>query len=790
MNEMSEYLPMFLDETGEQLDGLVEALLILEREPDRQEELNEAFRLIHSIKGAAGMMGFDSITVLTHQLENRFEAIRSGLAGLDKPTMNLVLRCVDFLRECVQRLRDGDQLGSTSELLKELAALSEGTKQTTPLPAAEPEPGNATEPPGDQATPAVDLPDDLAGYRLTVHFEPSLPLADLKARLIISRLSQLGEIVSTWPTAEELETAEVLSQFQVVLTSEQPADAIRAAVDLDGVISVELTGGASGPSSDTALAAVEPEPASAAPKAEPHTTSDSEPQRTRESESLPLPESEPGVTSASAPAKRATAPDADRSRSKVAKTMRVDIERLDSLLNLAGELVVNRARFVQIVGQLGPAFRKRNVLSRAQDFAESLRRTVKHLRKFNDGDGNGELTHDIQELKAGLAFHEEQTELWDRGRKGFAQLSEAIDQLTRISDSLRLGVLATRMVPVGPLFNRFQRVVRDVSTERGKKVNLSIRGEKTELDKRMIDELGDPMVHLVRNSIDHGIEPPDVRRSRGKSEVGTIFLEAMHSGNNVFVSIRDDGGGIDVARIKERLAEHGLLTQTAITGLSDEEALDYIWHPGFSTAREITDISGRGVGLDAVRARINELSGTIDVESVLEQGTTFTIRLPLTLAIIKSMLIRVRNVIFSIPIDDVREIVKISAVDVVTLRDRKTIDVRGEFIPLIRITDIFHWHDVSYANSASQGSKVSSDGNSIDAVILQVSDRAMALQVDELLGSQEIVIKSLSENYVQIHGLSGASILGDGTVCLMLDVGKVINLAVARNEMEPVHDRT
>ncbi|MFT4549900.1 MAG: two-component system chemotaxis sensor kinase CheA [Pseudoalteromonas tetraodonis] len=773
MNEMSEYLQMFLDETGEQLDSLVDVLLVLEREPGSTEEINEAFRLIHSIKGAAGMMGFDSITVLTHQLENRFEALRLGSVRLDKPTMNLILRCVDFLHECVQRLRDGEQLGSTSELVQELATLSEETKQTTPLSAAEPNPGSVVEPPESLATSPMELPDDLVGYSLTVHFEPGLPMADLKARLIISRLSQLGEIISTWPTVEELETAEVVSPFQIVLTSEQSAEAIRTAVDLDGVLSVELTDGTADHSSDTASSAGEPEPAPETRIPESKTTSD--------------PES--GVTtSAASPAEKASAPDAERSRPKGTNTMRVDIDRLDSLLNLAGELVVNRARFVQVAGQVAPAFRKRSVVTRARDFGESLSRIIEHLQKFNDG--NGELTRDIEELKAGLALNEEQTELWNHGCNGFAQISEAIDQLTRISDSFRLGVLATRMVPVGPLFNRFQRVVRDVSIERGKTVNLSTLGEKTELDKRMIDELGDPLIHLVRNAIDHGIESPDVRRSRGKSEAGTIFMDAIHRGNNVIVSIRDDGGGIDPARIREKIAERGLLTQTEITGLSDEEARDYIWHPGFSTAPDVTDISGRGVGMDAVRARISELSGTINVESVLEQGTTFTVRLPLTLAIIKSLLIGVRKEIFSIPIDDVREIVKISEVDVVRLRDRQTIDVRGEFIPLIRIADVFHWHDVSYTSNATQVSKISSDDDSIDAVIVQVGDRAIALQVDELLGSQEIVIKSLSENYVQIRGLSGASILGDGTVCLMLDVDTVINLALASNEMESIHGRT
>jgi two-component system chemotaxis sensor kinase CheA len=210
---------------------------------------------------------------------------------------------------------------------------------------------------------------------------------------------------------------------------------------------------------------------------------------------------------------------------------------------------------------------------------------------------------------------------------------------------------------VAPLFNRFKRVVRDLSTARGKKVNLRIRGEKTELDKRMIDELGDPLVHLVRNSIDHGLESPDVRLARGKPEAGTILLEASHSGNSVFIHVRDDGGGIDVARIKDRLVAREILTAVEVERLSDAEAVDYIWHPGFSTAQEVTNVSGRGVGMDAVKARIADLNGTIDVDSAPQEGTTFTIRLPLTLAIINSLLIRIRDVIFSMPIEDVREIV-------------------------------------------------------------------------------------------------------------------------------------
>ena len=372
----------------------------------------------------------------------------------------------------------------------------------------------------------------------------------------------------------------------------------------------------------------------------------------------------------------------------------------------------------------------------------------------------------------------EQSEVWDNGRHCFGQITEAIDQLSRVSHSLQRGVLETRMVPVGPLFSRFKRVVRDLSRERGKKVNLLIRGEKTELDKRMIDELGDPLVHLVRNSIDHGLEPPDVRVSRGKPETGTILLEASHSGNNVTIRVRDDGGGIDVERIKARLSDRGILPESAIDGLSAEQALDYIWHPGFSTARAVTDVSGRGVGMDVVRTRINQLNGTIEIESTPQRGTTFTIRLPLTLAIINGLLVRLRNVIFSMPIDDVREIVSVEERDVVTVHGKQTFDVRGQFIPLVGIHDVFYWHGMDYRHArAEEICQTDSTGKSAEVVILHAGGKIIGLRVDELLGSQDLVIKSLSDNFMNIRGLSGASILGDGSVCLMIDVGTVIDMA-------------
>jgi two-component system chemotaxis sensor kinase CheA len=719
----AEYLQTFVDETGEQLDDLTEVLLVLEREPENAEELNEAFRLIHSIKGAAGVMGFDHISVLTHHLENRFETLRAGVARLDERTMNLVLRSIDFLRECVDHLRDGEPMESPGALVEEAMALNAESESSPPASA-----------------PAETEPVDAEGtIRVTVRFEPDLPLSDLKARLVIKRLGQLGEVTSTRPDAAAIETAQAVPEIEVMLAGAATPDTIRGAVSIDGVASIEV---------DAEPTAPEPEPGEPPPEPEP-------PPPPRES-----PDEEAAPTeSTRAPAQRA------------GETMRVDIDRLDSLLNLAGELVVNRARFVQLAQQLGSVFVKRGVVDRAGDLRELLERAIGRLESLDGADA------EVEEIRAGLKVIEEQNDLWTSGRQGFARLGEAIDQLTRISDSLQQSVLDTRMVPVGPLFARFKRVVRDLSTERGKMVDLGIRGENTELDKRMIDELVDPMVHLVRNSIDHGLEAPEVRRERGKPERGTILLEASQRGNNILISIRDDGGGIDVARIKERLAARDLLSQAAIDELSDEQALEYIWHPGFSTAREVTDISGRGVGMDAVRTRIGRLNGAVDVESIPREGTTFTIRLPLTLAIIGSFLVRIRDTVFSIPADDVREIVKATRSDVVTVQNRQAVDVRGEFIPLVRITDLFDWKDFHRTGATPPVPETRGDDGEIDAVIMKSGERAMALRVDESIGSQEIVIKSLSEHFVPIRGLSGASILGDGTVCLMLDVATLMKSA-------------
>ncbi len=834
-DEMSEYLQMFLDETEEQLEDLVETMLVLEREPNNTEELNEAFRLIHSIKGSAGIMGFDNITALTHRLENRFERFRSGLEKLDEPMTNLVLRCIDFLRNCTSRLRPGQSMNEASYLLEELHALEESEsqtpKETPPSTESEAPTQESTESPG---SPTQDILSRGAHTAIRIEFEPGLQLVDLKAQLIVNRLSGLGEIRSTQPTMQEVEELDELNEFLVTIDTTHTEEEIRNAADVAGVVSIAIQ---RGQPSQVEESAEETPPEEAPPEEtlleepiaeeqpkdvfppEPETVPAPAPPLDPEPEKVEPPVTEPvAVTNGQSPSlpprpKRVlkeqprpqqpvptrvselvatveteTLATDEKAKSKVVETLRVDIDRLDNLMNLAGELVVNRARFVQVSSQLTPQLRKANVVNRLRDFRESVQQTIERLQALPGIDSDW-MTQ-VQALESGLELLQEQADVMENGRRCFGQISEAIDQLTRVSDKLQRGVLETRMVPVGPLFNRFKRVVRDLAVERGKKVALELRGEETELDKRMIDELGDPLVHLVRNSIDHGLESPEIRAQLGKPEIGTILLEATHSGNNVYVRIQDDGAGINVEKVRNKVIERGLLSFVAAEELPDDEVIDYIWHPGFSTAEAITDVSGRGVGMDVVKTRIHDLNGTIEVESVPNEGTTFTIRLPLTLAIINSLLVRTRGVIFSIPIGDVREIVSIQPEEIVSIHGRETFDVRGEFIPLVSIDDVFEWHDSSHDRSSSRSTyrangaqePISDDSRlakSVYVVILQAGGKALGLRVDELLGGEEIVIKSLSENFVSIRGLSGASILGDGSVCLMLDVAAVIDLAVA-----------
>lgn len=769
-DEMAQYIQMFVDETSEQLDSLVEVLLVLENEPDSTAQLTESFRLVHSIKGASAMMGLDSITLLTHHLENHFEHLRSGTRKLDKPLMNLILKCVDFLRNAVEMVREGRPLVSNPELIEQLSGFDSSSPLAEPTsPTVVAQSSDNVEDQG--FIPQAEPREGQSDRRLTIYFDKSIELPELKAELIFARLSDLAVIHRSSPDIDELGAVAELRTLQIWLTSSQEDEALQSAADIVGVDYIELDH-VNGVSTEA------PEPLEQI-----STNAASE-------KGTAAPPISSIVADANEPLEQRPATgEAKELATKGTETLRVDIQRLDRLMNLAGELVVNRARLVQLASQMNETFKKSGLLSQLRDLCDSLRDSPLATRVPIDERGREDTNASAEDpmtierqskVPSIVSAIEEQLQTLEQGRRSFMQMKEAIDQFSQISDGLQRGVLDTRMVPIGPLFSRFKRTVRDISSELGKKVHFVIRGEKTELDKRMIDELGDPLVHLVRNAIDHGLEPESVRLERSKPETGTLILEAAHSGNQVQITISDDGGGINTDKVKRRAIERGLITPLEAESMSDHEIAQFIWSPGFSTAEVISDISGRGVGMDIVKTRIHELNGTIEVASELNKGTKFIIRLPLTLAIIRSLLFQLQQGIFAAPIENVREIVSIRDRDIVTVHGRDSIEIRGDFLPLVRIEDIFDWHEMGYSSVVDSSEEADSNGECRSVLILTSGSKSMGLLVRELKGSQHIVVKSMEENFVPIRGLAGASILGDGSVCLLLDVASCIELARQR----------
>jgi two-component system chemotaxis sensor kinase CheA len=813
--EMAQYLQVYIDESDEELDGLTEAILQLEKNPRHAESLNRAFRMLHSLKGSSGMLGFETVGSLAHELEERFEHYRSGRETLDRQTTTLILHAVDFFRAFLSRLRTGDLTqGDPEPLLRQIRDQSDAAKI-----AANRQSGSDSSPRRESASPAtaansIAVPahehslGHAGGLRIRVRFRQGLQLADLKARLILSRLSAIGEIVSCDPPVDDIDSFEDLTLFSLCLITAKPVDEVRRIASVDGVESVDVsTSSLSGdsiaawsvpntsqpeqfatPATPPAItAAPVPAPAAAAvPAPEAETAVAALPIAAAENSLEQQPESETGSQTAATSEESARDP-----RTAVQETLRVDIGRLDQLLNLTGELVVANARCNQLLTDTTPVYRRTPGQRRSSELREDLRRRFERLRGWlqNQPDGSRLCSELLGGLDDELKLLDREAAVHESGRRFYTEMAEAIEQLNRVSRNMQRSVLSTRMIPVGPLFNRFRRVVRDLSVDRGKQVKLVIHGEKTELDKRMIDALGDPLLHLIRNALDHGMEAPATRRAAGKPDSGTIILSAVHRGNNVLITIQDDGSGIQTARIRARLVAQGMATQAQADAMTEQQVIETIWQPGFSTASSVTEISGRGVGMDIVRAAISDLSGTIEVATSPGQGTTFTIRLPQTLAIIHSLLFRCGTGYFAVPIDDVREIVSVLPQQIHAIHRHQAIEVRGALVPLYRLDGIFRWHGSGPGFAATAAD--STDNRRQEVLILQARGKTLGLSVDSLIGRSNLVIKSLSDNYIPVRGLSGAGILGDGTVCLMLDSPAIVDLTTpARTDRDENRPRT
>jgi two-component system chemotaxis sensor kinase CheA len=645
--------------------------------------------------------------------------------------------------------------------------------------------------------------EESAGLALIVTFEANLPLADMKARLVLNRLSSKARIHSTDPPVEGLDEIESLSKFTIHLSAEASPDELRSLADVEGVAAVRVEPIAhSGKAEDTGRAeSGRQAPLAATP--EPARSPDSK----IEGERAPEPaqrdsngasRSEPALdVKEHAAAAQGTAPAAAAAtpggKSRIAETIRVDSDRLDHLMNLAGELVITKARFIAISIGLEKLFKSSNahtVTSEMRERLESIGRGLDGLsetKTSSTGAGVERWSAHLRRLRDEFRSIQDELEVIREAREHLKALSEAIHSLGRVSDGLQKGVLDTRMVPIGPLFERFRRVIRDLSHSSGKEVVLQINGEKTELDKRMIDELSDPLIHMVRNAVDHGLETPADREAAGKARPGTVSLLASHRGNSVVITVSDDGRGIDCERIRKKIVAKGLVSTAEARELSDRDLIAYIWHPGLSTAETITEISGRGVGMDIVKSRIENLSGTVDVRSVLGQGTTFTIRLPLTLAILSSLLVRIYDEVYAISLDHIDEIVEIQTTQIYKVQGRPTIEIRKKMIALVALDDVFHWGGGAHPKAQCRALPTDGrrDGGDVPAekrivVIVQNGETTMGLLVHELIGMQEVVLKSLEKNFQAIPGLSGASILGDGRVSLILDLDAVIDMVARR----------
>ena len=739
-DEMGDYLRLYLDETNEQLDSLVEIFLQLENKPPTPDDLNEAFRLIHSIKGSSALLGLDRITSLTHHLETHFERLRSGKQELNTPTIDIVLRCIDFLRESNQHLQDGEPIETAGDLLDQVKLLGQITPSLEKQETQKKEHTQQTEDDQENTRSVTEqLPEpsiqetEEPWWKISISKDHDNPSPAHAALAVFQSLASLGELIASQPHQESLENDSDFTHFVLLLKTFAPESEIIQTIQANNftIFSVEQV-----PTGTTL------------PTTEIQITNDSSQQAAHD-----------------------PSPATHTKTAALAKTVRVDVDRLDVLLNLAGELVVNRARLTQLAENVAPAFHKLGLSAHTTNLLEAFRKlTARVAEQLGE-----KVDHELQDLNEQVDKVQEQLQDWEHNRQSFSELSTAIDQLTRVSNSLQRGVLNTRMVPVGPLFNRFKRSIRDITQELGKQVNLEIEGEKTELDKRMIDEIGDPLNHLIRNCVDHGIESADMRIQKGKPKVATVSLAASHRGNNVFITVEDDGRGIDMSRVKQTAITRGVISQGSADQLSEDEVAELIFQPGFSTAEEISDISGRGVGMDIVRTKIAQLNGTVEVSSKAGVGTKFIIRLPLTLTITRCMLFRLSHGVLAVPIENVREIVSVSGFQSTTANGRQMCDVRGEFLPLVSIDDLFDFHVLTGSDGKELRKQALDSDNHV--VILHAANKSLGLRVDGLLGGQDIVVKSLDENFKHIKGLGGASILGDGSVCLLLDAATCIELA-------------
>lgn len=695
--DVSQYLEIFIDETNEHIQSLSDNIMALESEPDNKDVVNEIFRAAHSLKGMAGTMGFKRMQRMTHDMENVFQEVRNDTIEVNSEMIDLLFECLDAIEGYLEIIKETSDEGTNDNeaIIQQLNSFLDGTANApASAPAAEAHVGesqagsetsvskkfleeNLEEDEKRKLKAAAETGKNV--YGMTAYVQKDCLLKAARAFLVFKAVEEFAEILVYKPSQQNIEDEKFENDFSIFFSSEEALDKIVDAAK--GVSEIE----------DVVAERIPVEEIDHAPAAEPETAP-----------SLPAPAAGTQAAAPKQPASNAAAPKKQAGKPVTSRTVRVDIEKLDELMNQVSELIIAKNSLVSL--------------------------------SVNSGSGTQNQAY-----------------------------QEQIEYLERITTSLHESVMKVRMVPIESVVNKFPRMIRDLSRNLNKKMELFMTGEETELDRTVVDQIGDPLQHLLRNSADHGLESAEIRQERGKPEVGTILLKAFQEGNNVIIEVSDDGNGIDTESVKRKAIERGLVTPEQAENFSQKEIIDFLFMPSFSMAKKITDISGRGVGLDVVKSNIEALGGDVTVKSVYGEGSTFTVRLPLTLAIIQALMVIIGDEKYAISLSSIVSIEEIPMGDIKYVEAKEVINMRGTVIPIVRLNQLL---DIEPPEDEQE---------SLTIVIVSKGEKQLGLVVDDLMGQQEIVIKSLGsfiDNSTKI--ISGATILGDGEIALILDVNTLM----------------
>lgn len=698
--DVSQYLEIFIDESEEHLQTLSDCIMVLEKEPDNKDTINEVFRAAHSLKGMAGTMGFKRMQHLTHDMENVFQEVRSDRVKVTSGMIDLLFKCLDALEGYLDNIKSTSDEGAEDNevIIKELndfIAKADGeaeaenkevseVKEAAPAATQEEKEGQEKIELTEEEKKAIREAESNGQhiYAMTVRIQKDCLLKAARAFLVFKAVEDFGQILVYRPSSQDIEDEKFELDFSFFLASEEETDKIVAAAK--AVSEIEKV--------DAEEIHLEEYLKEAAAQEE---------QQAKEAatEQKEAPAEVPKTAEKKAPA--AAAKKQTNAKPVTGRTVRVDIEKLDALMNQVSELIIAKNSLVSI-----------------------------------SSNESGEYQNQ--------SFHEQ------------------IEYLERITTNLHESVMKVRMVPIESVVNKFPRMIRDLSRKLGKKMELYMTGEDTELDRTVVDQIGDPLQHLLRNSADHGLEDNATRIERGKPEVGSIFLKAFQEGNNVIIEVGDDGNGIDVAAVRDKAVERGVITAEQAENMSQKEIINLLFLPSFSMAKKITDISGRGVGLDVVKSNIEALGGDVEVRTKLGEGTTFIVRLPLTLAIIQALMVEIRDEKYAIALGSIANIESIPVNEIKYVQAQEVIHLRGAVIPLIRLDQVLDMEEKQ------------EEPENLTVVIVKKGDSLAGLVVDNLIGQQEIVIKSLGKYITNNKIISGATILGDGEVALILDVNTLM----------------